>query len=229
MRVRILKRGRKILSRIEACAILKSGLLEVYQPVPWLGIKGAHRHESTWQRWRAIDRELGVMTGSAMDVGCSLGFFTFQMALRGFFCLGIEGDSLQYHLCNLIKEAAGVENSVFARLSITSQDCDMLPQVDVTIFLSVFHHVVMFAGLEEATRLLMGLLRKTRRVLFFETGQSNETGVTWRKYLPDMGLDPKAWIEEYLRSVGASRVVDLGCYSTHLSDVRRTLFAVYVG
>jgi len=44
----------------------------------------------TLKRWEAINNELEFGGGSVLDIGCDLGFFTFQMARLGFVCIGIE-------------------------------------------------------------------------------------------------------------------------------------------
>jgi hypothetical protein len=209
-------------------ALLKGRIVDIYQPLPWLGIDKAQRYDSTLQRWHAIAGELDGSTGCALDIGCNLGFFTFQMARRGFFCLGIEGDALLYHICNLIKEVGEFDNTVFTRAMVDEQFSKTLPTVDVTLFLSVFHHIVRTSGMDKASRLMVELMRKTRQIMFFETGQSNEHNVSWAKYLPPMTPNPREWTENYFVSLGASRVKHLGEYATHLSPVKRSLFAVYM-
>jgi len=147
--------------------LLRSGIVDLYQPLPWAGIENGPRCAGTMERWAAINQELGSSSGSAMDIGCNLGYFTFQMARRDFFCLGIEKDSLLYHLCNLTKEIYGFEQAVFMKMMVDESSSQKLPSADVTLFLSVLHHVIWRSGMAAATRLLTGILSKTRRVLFF--------------------------------------------------------------
>jgi hypothetical protein len=75
---------------------------------------------------------------------------------------------------------------------------------------------------------MAGLLEKTRKIMFFETGQSNETNASWASYLPNMHPNPPEWIARYFISLGASKVKYLGEYETHLSAVTRSLFAIYL-
>ena len=202
--------------------------MDVYQPVPCVGIRKARRDESTVKRWQAIENELQRKEGSVLDIGCNMGFFTFQMAQRGFFCLGVESEGLPYHICNLIKEVGGFDNAAFLKGTVNKAFCRSLPTVDITLFLSVFHHLVRQSGLKEATDLITALMGRTRSVLFFETGQSNEPNVSWARYLPPMKPSPREWVENYFLSLGASTVKHLGEYHTHLSPVKRSLFAVYL-
>jgi len=228
-RLRSLKKFQQFLLHTELNLLLKTGMIDIYQPIPWFGVQTAKRCEGTLKRWEAINNELGFTEGSVLDIGCDLGFFTFQMVRRGFFCIGIETSALPHHICNLIKEIGEFENAVFLKANVDGQFCKKLPTVDVTIFLSVFHHIVRQFGIETATHLVQELMGKTKKVLFFETGQSNETNTSWAKYLPEMGPNPQLWIENYFISLGALRVNYLGDYETHLSPIKRSLFAVYMG
>jgi hypothetical protein len=223
IRLRLLKLKLKLL--------LKSGLIDIYQPLPWFGIKGTQRHVSSLKRWEAIQRELGSIGGSggsALDIGCNLGFFSFQLARNGFFCLGIEANRFLYHLCNLEKEVGKFQNAVFMEGFLDEKLCRKLPIVDVTLFLSVFHHLVRESGIEAATRVVVSLMKNTRKIMFFETGQSNETNTSWARYLPEMHPNPSEWIKKYFFSLGASNVKSLGEYQTHLSAIPRSLFAIYL-
>lgn len=227
MRLGILRKVRRFTQRAQLYTLIKIGGIDVYQPIP--GFEGiiAQRHYGTLERWRAIEEELGSFNGSALDIGCNTGFFTFQMARNGFLCIGIESERLPYYFCNLVKDVVEFDNAMFLRGVFGEELSGKLPTVDVTICLSVFHHMVCRFGAEVATRLMTQLMRKTRKVIFFETGQSNETVASWAKYLPPMKPNPKEWIENYFHSLGASRVKYLGEYETHLSPVKRCLFAVY--
>jgi hypothetical protein len=228
MNLASLNKFRIFFLRLELLGLLKSGIIDIYQPLPWLNIKNAQRYQSTLLRWQAIETELGDLKGSALDIGCHLGFFTFQMARKGVFCIGVEGEAILHHLCNLIKEVGGFEKAVFVRGFLDESFSQTLPTVDITLFLSVFHHMIRKSGMEQATRLMKEIMQKTRRVIFFETGQANEPNVTWAKHLPPMDPNPKEWTERYFCSMGASRVKYLGEYETHLSKVKRSLFAVYL-
>jgi len=211
---------------MELYLLLRSGLIDTYQPVPLVGIANAQRYRSTLDRWRAIQQELGDMKGSGIDIGCNLGFFTFQMAQKGFFCIGLEGDAFLHYLCNLARDASGQDRVAFARMVVNEHSVQLLPSVNVILFLSVFHHMVRYYGMESSTRIVVSLMERAH-VIFFETGQSNEMNTSWARYLPAMEPTPQEWIANYFKSLGASRVKHLGEFETHLSPVRRSLFAIY--
>ena len=227
MKLSILRNVRRLYQKAQLYALIRMGIIDVYQPIPGFDKFIAQRHQGTVERWSAIQHELGTLAGSAIDIGCNTGFFTFQMARKGFLCMGIESEALPYYVCNLAKEVGGFDNAVFMRAIFNEDLAEKLPTVDVTIYLSVFHHMVRRFGEEVATRSLMQLMRKTRRVMFFETGQSDENVASWSKYLPEMTPNPREWIKNYFQSLGASQVKYLGEYNNHLSPVKRCLFAVY--
>ena len=227
MRLSILRKVRRFSQRAQLYTLIKTGVIDVYQPIQGLDKVIAQRHLGTLDRWRAIEQELGFFDGSALDIGCNTGFFTFQMVRKGFLCIGIESERLPYYFCNLVKDVGEFDNAMFLRGLFGEELCGKLPTVDVTICLSVFHHMVRRFGAEAAERLMIQLMQKTRRVIFFETGQSNETTTSWAKYLPPMKPNPKEWIESYFLSLGAAQVKCLGEYETHLSPIKRCLFAVY--
>jgi hypothetical protein len=136
-----LKKVRRFLLRGELYFLLRTGVIDVYQPLPYGNAVKAQRHNGSLGRWQAIEMELGTLQGSALDIGCNLGFFTFQMARKGLFCIGIESDGLPCHICNVIKEVGEFENAVFVRAMVDERFCRKLPTVDVTLFLSVSHIV----------------------------------------------------------------------------------------
>ncbi len=227
MNYRRLDAVRRRMIAVQIRAAFRLGLVQAYQPVPWLGIDVSDRDQSSWQRWEAIERELGNFNGSALDIGCNTGFFTFQLAQRGSLCIGIETAGMSFWLCNRIREATGLDRAGFLRFKLDADSVALLPRVDVTIFLSVFHHMVRDYGFPQAERIVEQLLARTNRVMFFETGQSDEEGPSWTGHLPLMDPDPETWLIEFFRSKGVGKVVPLGAYGTHLTPTKRTLLAVY--
>lgn len=217
----------RTLHRLELRTLLGLGLAEAYQPLPALDRAADHRDESTLARWRAIEQELGDFRGSALDIGCNLGFFTLALAERGCLAVGVENERLVHRVCQLQAAILDRSEATFIRGLLDLRLCRNLPRFDVTLFLSVFHHIVREQGLEPATEIARLLLDKTTKVLFFETGQSNETESSWAHCLPAMEPDPRSWITEFFLSLGARDVKVLGDFSTHVSPVDRSLFAIY--
>jgi len=61
-----------------------------YQPMPWIGLKTRKRDESTQQRWQAIEKNLGTVGGTALDIGSNPGYFVLRLAEKGFYGIGID-------------------------------------------------------------------------------------------------------------------------------------------
>ena len=84
----------------------------------------------------------------------------------------------------------------------------MIPPADATIFLSLWHHFVKAAGLEEATDITRKIWDGTEKVMIFDTGE-NEMDESFR--LPKMLPDARTWLEDYLhRRVAGYHVEHLG-------------------
>ena len=80
-------------------------------------------------------------------------------------------------------------------VQLDRSNSDLLPVVDATLVLSVWHHFVREQGLDEATALLAQIWGHTGKVLFFETGQ-NEMPESWG--LPPMTPDAATWLDRFL-------------------------------
>ena len=197
-----------------------------YQPAPWFGIHDSARAEATLARWSVIERELaGIPPGSAMDLGAQSGFFTFKLAEAGFLTLGVEDDIDCIRAMRLIKKGARLDLAAINHARITSANVAALPVVDVTIFLSLWHHMCRAEGFEAAKQILRTVLAKTRHVCFFETGQSDESYMGWAPALPRMEPTAQQWITQLLQECGAKTVRHLGAFETHLGPVPRHMFA----
>ncbi len=226
MNLKYINQVRKFFIKTELKIILKLKLIDTYQPITGFKNHDALRLKGTIDRWNAIEKELGGFVGSAMDIGSNNGYFTFKLASMGYLCLGIESSKALCYICNLTKEINTLENAIFLNAKLEDV-IHRLPKFEVTIFLSLFHHIVREKGFEHASDIFSQLLSKTDRVMFFETGQSNEINTTWARDLPDMGKEPKVWLQDYLIKAGATRVKWLGDFESFLSPVPRSLFAVY--
>ena len=83
---------------------------------------------------------------SVIDVGCNLGFFTFKMAERGGFCIGIDYGRNEILAAKALAYKNSVDNIVFAQKEITPENASMLPKADMVICLSIFHHWIRKLG-----------------------------------------------------------------------------------
>ena len=92
----------------------------------------------------------------------------------------------------------------------------------------MLHHIMYEKGYDYALSLLKHIKNKTRKVLFFDMGQSNEENQPWAKHLPNMGEDPSVWVKQLLLDAGFAKVVDLGMTDSYRSTSKRNFFTAYV-
>lgn len=231
----LLREENKQLSRLRFEILKSLRVFHVYQPIPWLGFEEAIRGEDTEARWQAIETEVNKLetNGTAIDLGAQLGYFCLRLAERNWMCMAVERDVRTHRAAQLIKKATGITGISHRNMEVNPDNVEELPTVDVTIFLSVWHHICAAHGFDSAKKLLTRVLRQTNKICFFETGQSNESytpGTDWIHKIPDMEPNATEWISALLEECGASKVKALGEFNTpHLSSTPRTLFAAYTG
>lgn len=183
----------------------------VYQPLPWLGLKKARRGTGTEARWAAIGATLNdEVIDSAMDIGCNTGYFCFSLAARGIPTLGIDRDDRFLRIAQYAAGQMRAQGVGFCKMDLTPDTIRLLPNVDLTLLLSVWHHWVRGYGLEVAGEMLSAVWNKTQKVMFFETGEAEmpaEFGLAM------LQSSPRQWLEDYLYSMCAeAHVMWLGTF-----------------
>jgi len=176
-------------------------------------------------RWSAIESHIDGQPTSFMDIGSQFGYFVLRMAEKGYFSLGVEREDDSIWLSNQVRNLSGLSNANFVKIDITPETILGLPTVDVVSCMSIFHH---WAGknhdLEYANQIMIEIAKRTKKMLFFDTGQSNENA-TWSEKIDFMKPSPKKWIQGYLNDLGFSQVIHLGDFDAiHISSQKRHLF-----
>ncbi len=204
--------------------------LRSYQPppMPLRAARPARRAAGTESRWLAMLPLIhAVKPVTALDIGCNAGWFTMRLASLGVATIGVESDPPMYRTAIHAARRLGGAPAAVMVLRVDPQSAILLPGSDLVLLLSVWHHMVRDFGLAAADRILETAWSRTGQVLFFETGQAEcaaEFG------LPDMGSDPRAWIEEHLgRLCADGEAIHLGDHAAFAPDgapCRRDLFAV---
>ena len=204
-----------------------------YQPLPWVGLGRARRATGTRERWQTIRAELArVGAATALDIGCNIGYFTFEMAQMDMLVVGVESERRSLRVANEVRRRLDLENVDLLDAYITPASISLLPTVDAVLLLSVWHHWVRCYGLEDATQMTKCLLSKATKMLFFDTGQS-EMPASYG--LPDMGDSDEDWLRSYLNDMagGEGAVRKLGDFKAfgpgggeHRGIVYRTLFVI---
>lgn len=199
-----------------------------YQPVPGVRVRQANRAAGTESRWAAMEpviARLGVR--SAMDVGANVGYFPIKVAELGIPALAVEADPRNVRTAATAVHRNRLGNVGVMELELRPDTVGLLPGVDCTIFLSVWHHLVRAHGLATATQLIEELWSRTGKVMFFDSGA--EEMPEWFG-LPPMEPTPERWLTNYLQnSCTDARVEHLGrhrAFDAAGSPAERSLFAV---
>ena len=216
----------KCFVRMQLFMQMKVGLLNTYAPnafVPRENILNDER--ASYGRLDAINQFLpDNAQPTILDVGCNLGFFTFNMAKRGGFSIGIDYGRNEILAAKALAHKHSVNNIVFSQMEVTPENASLLPKADMVICLSIFHHWIRKLGEADSLRIMKGLADSANKYFVFDTGQPNEKNVDWNESVEFMNPDIDKWADDYFKALGFSKVVKLGEYRTSVSEVPRTLF-----
>jgi hypothetical protein len=196
--------------------------VKLYQPIFGLQNKTAVTRECS-DRWDAFSCHLPSEKGSVLDIGCNIGYFSFQCAQEGHFSYGVEYHRPKIIICNAIKYTTGIKNCTFIKQYIDFDFISKMPAFNTIINLSLFHHWVKRYGFDHSQDMMKGLAQKCD-CMIFETGQSTEAGSQWPEILTFMGSDPEQWIEGFLKEIGFTSVENIGTFSTGLTQTKRFVF-----
>jgi hypothetical protein len=197
-----------------------------YHELPWVGVRGGRRAESTKTRWEKIAPLVEVHgVRPVVDVGSSAGWFGFRLAERGVPTIAVERSPRGLRLGLYTRKKSGLDDVSFLAMEVTPATVELLPAADCVLLLSVWHHFVREWGFEAATGMLEGIWEKTGSLLFFETGE-DEMPASWQ--LPPMLPDARSWLTDFLAEIcaGAS-IVHLGLHEAlgpNNEPWRRNLF-----
>ena len=194
-----------------------------YQPNPF-GRYIKKKNRNSFDRYDAIFKDLSEPPKALLDLGCNRGFFVLRAAKQGVISLGVDHDRFEILYARSIAEIHDVNKALFMYDEIDEDLISNLPQFEMVVCTSIFHHWVRIYGKESAFRMMQGVADRASKYLVFETGQNNETETRFYKYLEFMGESYEDWVVSFLLGLGFGEVKKIGMYSTTLSDVKRTLF-----
>lgn len=199
----------------------------LYQPVD-LPARSAKRATGTRSRWEQIRRVVKrCAPATAMDLGANAGFFSIQLGRLGVRTLAVDAERATLRMASMAIRRSGQDNVALMQLELTPGAAELLPHVDASLFLSVWHHLVRHQGIDDATAITERIWERTAKVMFFDSGE-DEMDASFG--LPALEPTAEAWYADYLSRVCAgSRVEHLGrhdAFDGAGNPCRRNLFAV---
>ena len=195
-----------------------------YQPNPFLQTLTFDPRASR-ERFLAVDAVLSyIKNPSVLDIGCNQGFFTLSFAKKGGICLGIDNDRAELMAARSLAVSQNMRNVAFLELTLDQENIASLPRSDIVICLSIFHHWVRHYGQSGAEEMLSALAEKAGKVMVFDSGQPEETTTSWCQSLGFMKPSGAVWIASHLKSLGFTKVIEVGGFPTGLSPIPRSLF-----
>jgi len=162
-------------------------------------------------RLRAIIENCDLQDATVVDLGCNAGYFTFPLAERASDVVAVDGDPQLIEQNRIRARKKALRNITFIHALITPEfiRSDTIPFADVTLFLSVLHHIIAQTGgydfnvnngqafdLNKGIEILRAIRRKTS-MLCFEMGEPADK-YKWAALLPEMGRRPHKWIIHHL-------------------------------
>jgi 2-polyprenyl-6-hydroxyphenyl methylase/3-demethylubiquinone-9 3-methyltransferase len=91
--------------------------------------------------WREVLDRYSVPGGSAIDMGCGTGIFSFYLAEKGARGVGVDGAPDMVQFCEAQRLERGMENIRFMEGRLPAVDESQLPQANLLISSSVIEYV----------------------------------------------------------------------------------------
>lgn len=205
-------------------------LTTLYLPV--FDNRNARRLNASKERLQIIKREiksLGLKDKySVLDVGCNNGYFVFEMAKEGNFCIGIDGFPVFLDVGRFILDRQRIKSVGLVEMFVSPHNVDAFPDVDILLFLSVFQKLAKQYSFQEASNILVKLWHKTKFMMFFEMPDSLETVEIFKENLPEMGstkTECNKFIKIFLTNLLMPKEIKiLGEFEMEYRQEKRTLF-----
>lgn len=155
---------------------------------------GASHRKDLKARLELLKRNMKA-TGRLLDVGTSGGYYSFGLSDTFDEIIAID------NVPSLIDECKEIQDKHGTSIDFRTADVtDILEEGpwDCILYLSVHHHVITKYDMEEASRILMEVSKKSP-LMFFDMGQKNENcpGTPWWPKLPP-APDQEQWLREYI-------------------------------
>lgn len=203
--------------RVGYLKVLLRNLPTVYQPIPFSEFRDVVSARDCYGRLKLILDTIDPNGLRVLDIGCSLGYFSFELAKRGAKVTAVDADGQLVYIADKISHLYGLEMD-FRQAFLDTDLLAGLEHYDVVIMFSILHHIMGDAKISynwklansglEYCKLLMKLVGEKCDTLFFDMAQSDET-LYWKEHLPAMTPSPDVWIKRELLEPAGFKEIDV--------------------
>jgi SAM-dependent methyltransferase len=168
------------------------------------------------RRLSIIQKNVAMDRKTVLDLGCSGGFFSFNIAKVARKVTAVDADEDIIEQNRQVAERLHLRNIEFIHQKITPQFVRSLPKYDVAVFMSVLHHMIsgsqtyewsMSKESEKALEIVQAISERAERMVF-EMGRPDEN-FTWASDLGEIVTEPREWVKEKLFAGRYSNVIIL--------------------
>ena len=171
-----------------------------YHPDP-RSVKNSDR--KVMSRLTFITSKVDFKDKVVLDLGCSGGFFAFELSKVARKVIAVDGDPEIIKRNRALQKEMAITNIEFISSEISSDTIEAIGEVDITLFLSVFHHMLTasdaydwnFGVNSDDIDKMLSTLNQNTSTLVFEMGEVNE-GYEWCERMPQDSLDNKNFVIE---------------------------------
>ncbi len=178
---------------------------ESYQPVLKKDGQFAGGERNYAGRLRILEREIDFTDKTVLDLGCSGGFFSFSVAHKARSVIAVDADTHIIANNNAAAKQHGFENISFLCREIGEELLNELPNFDIVLFMSVFHHFISTSQTYDwssganitAAFQTLSKIRNLADTFVFETGHSDE-GFDWCHDIAALSADSPSWVNKHV-------------------------------
>lgn len=177
----------------------------VYHPIPFPEIQAQTHKQAAHKELEEILELAKIPVKNAgrkvLEIGCSVGYFTFNLAQRGCEVVAFEADKEVYETAEAMRLWKGFDNIRFIGTHFDTGQLDALDDYfDLCLMMNVHMWIYKNLGPEHTRELMRKLARKTHRLLF-QTAHAQSGGM-----YQVQELETSADVKEYLENCGYSNV-----------------------
>jgi SAM-dependent methyltransferase len=223
----IIYRLRIIFFKIQIFFQHNLGFLKYYEPNPFKKIESRFMMADQRECKKRMNNILNFIPNQAfsvLDIGCNIGYFTFNYAKLGGFCIGIDYGRNEVMIAKSFAEIYKIPNVAFSQMEITNDNILTLPKVDIVNCLSIYHHWARKFGEDHANSMLEKLCDRCEKYFVFDSGQPDEDCVEWANRLNYMLPDVEKYFKKLFKEFGFNEMKDTGKYGTTVSAKKRNLY-----